>query len=75
METKDWIIIGGLVLSFSTTMYALGIKWISAWERVEREKDKDRIEAVVKIHVREMVDEIKENYAEMIQLIKTGTFK
>lgn len=75
MEIKDWIIIGGSILSFFVTVYSLGVKWISAWERVEREKDKDRIEAIVKIHVREMVDEIKENYAEMIQLLKNGTFK
>lgn len=75
METKDWVIVGGIALSFFTTIYALGVKWVTAWERIEREKDKDRIEGIVKIHVRELVDEIKENYAEMIQLLKTGTFK
>lgn len=75
METKDWVIIGGIALSFFTTVYTLGVKWIAAWERIEREKDKERIEGIVKIHVREMVDEIKENYAEMISLLKSGTFK
>lgn len=75
METKEWIIVAGLVLSFCTTIYAIGSKWIETWERIEKEKDKARIEGIVKVHVREMIDEVKENYAEMIQLIKTGTFK
>lgn len=75
METKDWIIIGGLVLSFCTTLYALGSKAIAAWERVQKETSKERIEAIAKLHLKEMYEEIKENYAEMISLLKNGTFK
>lgn len=82
METKDWIIVSGLILSFCTTLYALGVKFINTWERIEREKiekdrelNKERLEALVRIAVREMVDEVKDNYAELIGYLKNGTFK
>lgn len=57
------------------TLYGLGVKAIRAWTEAEKTRNREHIEAIVDLRFETKLDEMKKNYSEMIQLLKTGTFK
>lgn len=63
------------VVPISLTALTLGMNWIKAWERAQEKRDAERISAIVALHFKEKLEEMKETYAEVISMIAKGDLK
>lgn len=75
MEVNELLAIVIPLVTLIISLFVLILKGISAWERIQQKRDREHIEAVVDLRFENKLDEMKKNYAEMVQLIRNGTFK
>lgn len=72
---KDVLVALVAIIPLCVTLYTVFISAIRSWERVQEKKDAEHIRAVVALHFKEKLEEVKERYAEVVALLKSGTLK
>lgn len=75
MEINDLLAVVIPLVTLTLSLLVFALKGISAWERLQEKKDREHIESVVDLRFESKLDEMKRNYAEMVQLLRDGTFK
>lgn len=75
MEINELLAIVIPLVTLTLSLLIFALKGIHTWERLQEKKDREHIEAVVDLRFENKLDEMKKNYAEMVQLLRDGTFK